>query len=408
MIRKSVYEKSGRAKSVPLENENPLLLASKELDVTGLRIFTLAISELDPYFSLKYREYDEKLPELFISNYRLGELLGDSPNFLNDLQDACASLFRSIIKLKNPDGGFSFIHTFRKIEYLPYDGLRLQFDEMMRPYLSDLFEVKGYSKMDVEQIFYLNSLYSVRLIELMLQYQNKIRREITQDFLIDELKCALNVPKNAYKDRLDNLRQKVLDAPIAEINEKTIYKISYKTIKDGRNIIGFKIHMAIKISPTYGAKSEKAIESLIAFGFDSKEARSILSACRDANDCLERIARAKVYLHGQQAPIKRSVLEFLRTSLFEDSEAIRENKFYPPTETKKLPDTEEFFKENLKQKKVSKILQSQSSKKDLSSNAVEMIGRMLNDPKYSQYVERILKLEGFTLEEFCQKYVVKI
>mgnify|MGYP002863944360 CR=1 FL=1 len=122
--------------------------------------------------------------------------------------------------------------------------------------------------------------------------------------------------------------------------------------------------MAIKISPTYGAKSEKAIESLIAFGFDSKEARSILSACRDANDCLERIARAKVYLHGQQAPLKRNVLEFLRTSLFEDSEAIRENKFYSPTETKKLPDTEEFFKEQIKpyEERIKKLEESDKKK----------------------------------------------
>ena len=205
---------------------NPLINARKKFGTLETRIFLLGLRGINPHFSLKDKQYDEKFPELFIPTERLTELLGGNTWYLHDLKIVCEKFFNVISELDREDGGFKLMHLFRQLEYVPNEGLYLQFDELMRPYLLDLFKSKGYTKINVEQIFYLTSPYALRLIELMLQYQNipefKMRQEIVREIDIDKLKFALNVPADAYDGRLDNFRKKVLAGDILkELNEYT-------------------------------------------------------------------------------------------------------------------------------------------------------------------------------------------
>ena len=82
------------------------------------------------------------------------------------------------------------MHLFSRLKYEPTEGLYLKFDESMRPYLLDLFQSDGYTKISVEQVFYLTSPYAWRLVELMLQYQNipefKVRQEIVREIDIEK------------------------------------------------------------------------------------------------------------------------------------------------------------------------------------------------------------------------------
>ena len=81
-------------------------------------------------------------------------------------------MFDAKIRLRYEDGWFTLMHIFRQLDYVPKEGLYLQFDELMRPYLLDLFDTRGYMEINVEQIFCLTSTYAIRFVEIMLQYQN--------------------------------------------------------------------------------------------------------------------------------------------------------------------------------------------------------------------------------------------
>ena len=269
VLRKDVYQ------------SNPLVQARKDFDIIGTRIFLLGLRGLNPHFSEKDKYFDVNFKEMFIPTNDLTELFGCNTWYLTELKKACAKLFNAIVELNYADGGFKLMHMFDMLEYKPGDGLHLRFNRLMRPYILDLFESNGYTRFNVEYLFKLSSPYAVRLLELLLQYQNikhfKELREIKRILKVEELRFALNVPEGAYRARINNFRRYVLDDPIREINTRTPYAIYYETVKEGRRVVAFEFTMDTHKIPseeiTAVYSHNDAIEMLYALGFDENAAR---------------------------------------------------------------------------------------------------------------------------------------
>lgn len=305
---------------------NPLIEARKHFDLLGMKIFLLGLQGLNPHFSANDRFYDEDFQEIFISTAKLTELFGNTW-YLHDLDKVCDKMFRTVVKIKSEYGSFELSHLFRRLEYVPGEGLYLWFDDILRPYILDLMESRGYTRINVGQIFKLSSLYAIRLLELMLQYQNvrefKLRQEITREIKIDDLRFMLNVPDGAYEGRLNNFRKFVLDDPIREINTRTVYELSYTTVKKGRRVVGFEFHLNIERAPLTELNGYKplintdVLETLMSLGFTEKAARAIFSKCLDVDDCFSRINRAQALLHRSKKPVENK-LGFLRKAIEND------------------------------------------------------------------------------------------
>ena len=397
---------------------NPLINARKEFDALGMRIFLLGLRGINPHFSQNDKFFDADFPQIFISTARLTELLGGNTVYLHKLKEECDKIFKTIVELNKEDGGFVLMHLFKKLEYKPEEGLYLQFDELMRPYLLDLFDCKGYTKLDVEQIFQLTSSYATRLVELLLQYQNieqfKICRKIKREMTIDELRFALNVPAGSYDDRLDNFRKKILDDPIAEINSKTLYEMSYRTIKQGKRVVGVELQLDISVIPPDDerfASSEPAIKKLRELGFSLETAQEIFKRCTGTADCLRRIERAQRVLESQKArgrtPIKNET-GFLYEAIMKGWKVETTREVLPPPKPKAAktkPKTKrELIAEN--QAKKAEVLASKASvpKKEISPSEVEMIFNWIDSPSTKPYVDRMLRTVGWTLKEFLEKH----
>ena len=311
---------------------NPLVNSRKVFDLLGMRIFLLGLRGLNPHFSEQDKYYDKEFPALFIPTSKLTELFGNT-KYLAELKPACKKLFDTIIELNHANGGFTLYHLFRKLKYEPGEGLYLQFDELLRPYILDLFQARGYTQINVEYMFKLSSPYATRLLELLLQYQNiklfKELMEIKRRMTVEEIRFALNVPENAYNDRMDNFRKFVLDDPIKEINTRTPYIVRYETIKEGRNVVAFEFTMDTYNVPKDNEDSYKfkrdsdAIQTLCSLGFTERIARAIFSKCLDEADCFSRINRAQAVLARNKRPVKNK-LGFLRKAIEEDWQVGRE------------------------------------------------------------------------------------
>lgn len=92
-----------------------------------------------------------------------------------------------------------------------------------------------FTRYHIEQTHALNSRYSLRLYELVVQYL-KIGK--TPIFELKKFRFQLGLLPNEY-DRMNNFKKKVLDLAVNEINEKTNINISYEQKKKGRVITGF-------------------------------------------------------------------------------------------------------------------------------------------------------------------------
>lgn len=219
---------------------NPLMESCKKFSLLEHRVFYLGLRGVNPHLSDKDKFHDTDFHEIFIPNEQLKNMFGNSW-YLSELKPLCEKLFDSKICFEDDRGNWELIHIFRKLKYVTAEGLYLQFDELMRPYILDLME-KSYTKIGWQPIFALSSPYAIRLLELMLQYQNipgmetVIKRRLT----VEEIRFFLNVPADAYQGRQDNFRKKILDAPIAEINRKTKYRMDYTVFKIGRKTSYFE------------------------------------------------------------------------------------------------------------------------------------------------------------------------
>lgn len=399
---------------------NPLIQARKEFDALGMRIFFLGLRGLNPHFSLNDKKFDENFSELFIPTARLTELFGGNTVYLHNLKKACDKIFKTVVELNYENGGFALMHLFDRLEYVPNEGLYLQFDEQMRPYLLDLFEAKGYTVLNVEQIFGLTSTYAVRLVEIMLQYQNipeyRANLEIMREISMEDLKFMLNVPKDAYTGRFDNFRKKVLEEPIAEINEKTLYEMSYCVIKCGRVIKGFELRM--KFVPMTAKEQklvfgERAIEELKRIGFTEDAAMDIWQKCKSTDECLKRLSTAQKILRRQKRnkPVENE-LGFLRQAIEENWQLPAKSSRKPPapkyaTAPKQLP-IKEVLDAPAKTAKIAKPLAPKTPPKNgLSTSEVQMIWQWLSSPNTEKYVPALLKSLNLTLEEFNEKYPLK-
>jgi plasmid replication initiation protein len=136
--------------------------------------------------------------------------------------------------------------------------------------------VQGISKIDGVKEFFtqyllsqtaqLNSVYSARIYELLIQWRSTGETPI---FELDTFREQLGIGINEYQ-RMDHFKSRVLESAIKEINEKTDITIKYKQHKKGRTISGFSFNFKQKKSAAKPTKNteitleERALKMTVA------------------------------------------------------------------------------------------------------------------------------------------------
>lgn len=232
---------------------NPLIEARKHMNTSEMRLFVLGLQDVKPHikdgslYDVEFRETRisaSELRELFSSNTSGRGSFGSITNLKRHIKKA----FDSIIELKIGKRGFALYHIYQKMLYTDDGELLIQFDNCMKPYILDLLG-KGYTRYTVRTVFSLTSSYGWRIMELLLEKQGYLQRgksKVYRKLTISELRHKLNVPDDKYVGRVDNLKSRVLEIPIAEINEKTIYHVWYDTYREGGKTAGFTIWLEYK------------------------------------------------------------------------------------------------------------------------------------------------------------------
>lgn len=263
---------------------NPLIESRKHMNLTEQRLFLIALQGLIPKLSEDAGIYDLEFHEMLVPASELQDLLNSNGGSVDNLKKSLTNAFKSAhIEVRYGKGGIFLRHIFSKLDYVPQKGLRVQLDPELKPFILDLVN-KPYTSYALKYVFPLSSEYALRIVELMLQYKGLTKKNEDKDdgsrvatryFSVDDLRFKLDVPPTKYVGRMDNFRQFILDNPIAEINRKTMFHITYEVNKDGRNVIGFTLHMVIPAEAFSKAKTTidapSATESLPAP--DNKETK---------------------------------------------------------------------------------------------------------------------------------------
>lgn len=131
-----------------------------------------------------------------------------------------------------------------QVEYIRGDGA---IEVILTPaVVKEVTRINGiesfFTKYMLGQTAVLNSVYSVRLYELVTQWRQAKKTPL---FDIETFRGQLGLGVNDYK-RMSDFKRRVLDSAVTEINEKTDLKISYVQEKKKSNIIGFKFKVLEK------------------------------------------------------------------------------------------------------------------------------------------------------------------
>lgn len=131
------------------------------------------------------------------------------------------------------------IHWFSKAVYNAKKGsIQLEFSKYVIPYITRL--ESQFTEYRLAKIGMLTSAHAVRLYELLFQYLKAGRREVK----IEWLKKTLML-EGEYSDIYD-LKKRVVDPSVKQINELTDLEIGYVNVKAGREIVALAFTIKMK------------------------------------------------------------------------------------------------------------------------------------------------------------------
>jgi plasmid replication initiation protein len=176
----------------------------------------------------------------------------DHKNAYRQLADAAATLYDRSITMYDDIGDprrieTRWIQAKAKIDNRGH--IQLKFADDVIPYLERL--ETEFTSYRLEKIGNLSSVYAVRLYELLLQYANTKKKN--REFAIVDLRKTLGL--TTEYPVLKNLKERVIDVAVAQINEHTDLTTSYTQQRTGRTIT--HLTFAIKVKPDPKPKKPK-------------------------------------------------------------------------------------------------------------------------------------------------------
>lgn len=263
---------------------NALIEARYQLSLQEKRLVLWMLSLLRPG--------DEDFRTLSISVKELGEFLGiTSHEFHNRVKEATGSLRTRTLDIYNHEQR-RFIQTTwlsAAVYHLDEGTVELHISPVLKPYLLELR--RNFTQMQLAQALSLHSIYSIRIYELLKQYQKLGQREMS---LVD-LRSCLGIEYNEYK-LFGHLRDRVLERARQEINAKTDLRVSYEYIKDSRKVVAIRFLISAAPVPQLELLADTAaselradgpLEPLLKHGLTPEAARKLCQAHPP-----EQIARA--------------------------------------------------------------------------------------------------------------------
>ena len=226
------------SKQTIIVKSNKLVEASYRLDLIEQRVILYAIVEA--------RETQKGLTDGFVTieAKRFAQAFDmDEGNVYGQLKEAMKTLFNRFIVARDiyTENGKERVSMIRWISTASYiDGagvVQLRFATDMLPYITRL--ETEFTSYRLEKVGRMSSVHAVRLYELLVQYLSIGQREIEIAWLKETLGISDVYP------RMDNLKRRVLEPALAQINEHSDIRVSYTQRKTGRTVT----HLIFDIKP---------------------------------------------------------------------------------------------------------------------------------------------------------------
>jgi plasmid replication initiation protein len=213
---------------------NDLIDAAQRLSIYESRILLTCIARINSKGSLLHTD------KFVLTVEDVAELVGiDSNSAYCELKKAVDRLAERWVYFIKPSDRIKEAKSrwVSYVAYIPHEGIiELYFAPHIIPLLSDIS--KDFTQYKIENVLNFQSMYSLRLYELMCRWGGK--EKIVE---IQWLKTHLEVGEK--HDRIDNFKKWIIENPLQEINQFSNLKVTAEYIKRGRRIVSVKFLYSI-------------------------------------------------------------------------------------------------------------------------------------------------------------------
>lgn len=243
MMKKLIAKKVDRVKeNLNFNNEivvqhNNLVEARYRLSLQEKRLMLFLMSRIKPN--------DDSFKKIEISIYELSTIMGlDVKNMYRDMLKVTKDMVGRVLSIRNLDENYLLqVPWIASSRYLYGDGIvRFRISDELVPYLLKIKD--QFTVIRLSDIMKFKSIYSIRIYELLKQYESIGYRKIE----LDELRLSCGIPENRL-NLIADFRRKVIEISQREINEKSDILINFNFIKKSRKFVS--IEFFIKKNPSY-------------------------------------------------------------------------------------------------------------------------------------------------------------
>ncbi len=254
-------------KNNKITKSNSFIEARYKLSLAEQRLVLSVISQIEPD--------DEDFNTYSINVSDFVELAGvRNKNAYSQMKKITDSLQTKLIIINKGDSELRAT-WFSTAEYFKGKGyVEVEISPKLKPYLLKLKE--RFTTYKLKTVMQLKSIYSIRIYELLKQYE-KIGKRV---FVVEELKEKLGVEKKyaLYGD----FKKKILQVAEKELAEKTDIYFTFNEVKEGRKVVFIEFNILpteLGESVSEGKISEmdsEVVLDLISFGMNKEISLDIL------------------------------------------------------------------------------------------------------------------------------------
>ena len=201
---------------------NQVIEASYQLSAVEQRIVLAAISRIPKSQPIT----DDELYPVSVSEL---QLLGvHEKTAYRDLKEGINRLYERSINLSIDDKSIK-MRWVQEIQFLDSQSIiGIRFSKPILPFISNLS--REFTKYALSDIAGINSGYGIRIYELLVQYRQIGKREISVESLRSMLELGKKYPLFA------DFKKRVIDTAVDQINECSPLSVSYEQKKTGRKV----------------------------------------------------------------------------------------------------------------------------------------------------------------------------
>lgn len=300
---------------------NELIDASYKLSLIEHRLYNYLLSKIkksDPNWmmvSINVKEFADKFN---IEHKAIYAEVRKAARSLQNSQITIKTSKNKSSKSRSNEEPYLYVSWLASAQY-DNGILEAEFSQKLEPYILEL--KSNFTKCNIDELSKFSSVYAIKLYQVLKRYAEFDYN--VKEFSIEEFRFALALG-NKYP-KFSNLKIRVIDSALDEINNKSDITITMNTLKKGKKVTGMKFIVNPKVNKPKEVKVAKkepkvddslivTVKTLLGTIMSEVKDNDAIVLLQEAENDINKIMKQIMNVQASKSPIENT-MGFLRAAI---------------------------------------------------------------------------------------------